>query len=68
MPPASAASLFVFTPSGFPHPIEMHNKMMIFEIKLSQENKYDARGQRTLQQKAPPGPESQRASELSGQN
>jgi hypothetical protein len=49
MPPSSAASLFVFTPSGFPHPIEVRNKMMIFEIKLSQESKNDARGQRAFQ-------------------
>jgi hypothetical protein len=67
MPPASAASLFVFTPSGFPHPIEVHNKMMIFEIKLSQENKNDTRRQRALQQKASPGAESQRTGERSGQ-
>jgi hypothetical protein len=68
MPPSSAASLFVFTPSGFPHPIEVHNKMMIFEINLSQENKNDTRRQRALQQKASPGAESQRTSEHSGQS
>jgi hypothetical protein len=59
MPPSSAASLFVFTPSGFPHPIEVHNKMMIFEVKLSQENKNDTRRQGALQQKAFPGPQNE---------